>query len=317
MTEQAIYAGIDISKYRLDAAVAPPGDTITMAADDLPKLIVWLRRHKPKLVVVEATGGYERQTVAALVAEGLAVAVINPRQVRDFARATGRLAKTDKIDAAVLAAFALAVQPQPRPLPNEQAHALRDLVARRRQLLDMRKAERTRLQSRLSPAVLAGLQRHLAWLDAEIAQADDDLDGMIRQSPVWRADDELIQSTPGVGPVLAKTLIAELPELGRLSGRQIAALVGVAPFNRDSGKVRGTRAVWGGRASVRNVLYMATLSAVRFNPVLKAAYQHLREAGKPPKVAIVACMRRLIITLNAMLKTRAGWNPNLTSNTAA
>jgi transposase len=223
MTEQALFAGIDVSKYRLDAAMAPGGEHIGVATSDLPKLIAWLMRHRPKLVVVEATGGYERQTVAALAAEGLAVAVVNPRQVRDFARATGRLAKTDKIDAGVLAAFALTVQPEPRPLQDEQAYALRDLVVRRRQLLDMRKAERNRLQTRLSAAVRTGLERHLVWLDSEIAQTDDDLDDMIRHSPAWRADEELIRSTPGAGPVLAKTLIAELPERGLLSNRQIAA----------------------------------------------------------------------------------------------
>ena len=317
MTLEPSYVGIDVSKYRLDAAVAPSGDRLSVATADLAKLIAWLARAKPKLVVIEATGGYEREAVAALAAEGLPVAVINPRQVRDFARATGRLAKTDRIDAAVLAAFAQAVQPEPRPLQDEQAQALRDLVVRRRQLMDMRKAEKTRIEARLSPAVRAGLQRHLAWLDAEIASADDDIDRMIRQSPAWRADDELIRSVPGAGPVLARTLIAEMPELGRLNGRQIAALVGVAPFNRDSGRMRGTRAVWGGRASVRAVLYMATLSAVRHNPVLKHAYQHLRQAGKPPKLALIACMRKLIVTLNAMSKSRATWNPSLTAITAA
>jgi transposase len=322
MTEHALYAGIDVSKYRLDAALAPApttagGDHISVASSDLPQLVAWLKRFGPRLVVIEATGGYERETVAALAAEGLSVAVVNPRQVRDFARATGRLAKTDKIDARVLAAFALAVKPEPRPLKDDQAQALRDLVTRRRQLLDMRKAEKTRLQTRLSAAVRAGLERHLAWLDAEIAQADDDLDGLIRQSPAWRADEALIRTAPGAGPVLAKTLIAELPELGQLNGRQIAALVGVAPFNRDSGRMRGARSVWGGRASVRNVLFMATLSAVQHNPLLKAAYQRLRAAGKPPKVALVACMRRLIITLNAMLKHRSEWSADLTAITAA
>jgi transposase len=322
MTEQTLYAGIDVSKHRLDAALAPSpmgraGEHLTVAASDLPKLVGWLKRHDPRLVVIEATGGYERDAVAALAAEGLSVAVVNPRQVRDFARATGKLAKTDTIDARVLAAFALAVKPEPRPLQDDQAYALRDLVTRRRQLLDMRKAEKTRLQTRLSAPVRAGLERHLAWLDAEIAGADDDLDGLIRMSPAWRADEALIRTAPGAGAVLAKTLIAELPELGRLSSRQIAALVGVAPFNRDSGKMRGARSVWGGRASVRNVLFMATLSAVQHNPRLKAAYAHLRGAGKPPKVAMVACMRRLITTLNAMLKHRAAWSSDLTAITAA
>jgi transposase len=317
MTEQSAYAGVDVSKYRFDAAIVPSGDHVSLATADLAKLVAWLARRKPKLVVIEATGGYQRDAVAAIAAEGLAVVVVNPRQVRDFARATGRLAKTDRIDAAVLAAFGQVVQPEPRPLQDEQARALRDLVARRRQLLDMRKAEKTRLQGPISPPVQAGLQRHLAWLDAEIASADDDIDRMIRQSPAWRADEELIRSVPGAGPVLARTLIAEMPELGRLNSRQVAALVGVAPFNRDSGKMRGTRSVWGGRAQVRSVLYMATVCAVRHNPPLKAAYERLRQAGKPPKLALTACMRRLIVTINAMLKSRSTWDPDLTANTAA
>lgn len=317
MTSQPVYAGVDISKHHIDVAIAPQGDRLAIPASDLDRLVAWLVRRKPGLVVVEATGGYERDPVAALVAAGLSVAVVNPRQVRNFARAAGRLAKTDRIDADVLAAFGLAIQPEPRPLLDEQANALRDLVVRRRQLLEMRKAEKTRLDMRLSAAVQAGLERHLAWLDSEIAGADDDLDRMIRQSPAWRADEELFRSVPGVGPILARTLIAEMPELGQLSGRQIAALVGVAPFNRDSGKMRGTRSVWGGRPGVRAVLYMATLSAVRFNPTLKAAYQHLRQAGKPPKVALVACMRRLIVTLNAICKSRSAWSPDLTNITAA
>jgi len=317
MTEPTAYAGVDVSKHHLDAAIVPTGEHVSMATGDLAKLVAWLARRKPKLVVIEATGGYERDVVAAAAAAGLIVAVINPRQVRDFARATGRLAKTDRIDAAVLAAFGQVVQPEPRALQTEQAQALRDLVARRRQLLDMRKAEKTRLQTRIGPVVRAGLQRHLAWLDAEVASADDDIDRMIRQSPAWRADEDLIRSVPGAGPVLARTLIAEMPELGRLNGRQIAALVGVAPFNRDSGKMRGTRSVWGGRAKVRSVLYMATVSAVRHNPILKTTYQSLRLAGKPPKVALTACMRRLIVTINAMLKSRSPWRPDLTAITAA
>lgn len=317
MTSQPTYAGVDISKHHIDSAIAPSGDRLNVSSGDLDRLVAWMVRRKPKLVVIEATGGYERDAVAALVGAGLAVAVVNPRQVRDFARASGRLAKTDRIDAEVLAAFGLAIQPEPRPLQDEEASALRDLVVRRRQLLAMRKAEKNRLEMRLSPAVRAGVERHLAFIDGEIKGADDDLDRLIRQSPAWRADDELLRSVPGVGPVLARTLIAEMPELGQLNSRQIAALVGVAPFNRDSGKMRGTRSVWGGRPGVRSVLYMATLSAIRCNPVIKVAYQHLRTAGKPPKVAIVACMRRLIVTLNAICKSRSAWSSDLTAITAA
>lgn len=317
MTSQPTYAGVDISKHHIDATTAPSGDRLNISSGDLDKLVAWMVRRKPQLVVIEATGGYERDAVAALVGAGLAVAVVNPRQVRDFAKASGRLAKTDRIDADVLAAFGLAIQPEPRPLRGEDASALRDLVVRRRQLLAMRKAEKNRLEMHLSPTVRAGVERHLAFIDGEIKGADDDLDHLIRQSPAWRADDGLLRSVPGVGPVLARTLIAEMPELGQLNSRQIAALVGVAPFNRDSGKMRGTRSVWGGRPGVRSVLYMATLSAIRCNPVLKVAYQHLRLAGKPPKVAIVACMRRLIVTLNAICKSRSAWSSDLTAITAA
>lgn len=306
MDKQTSWIGIDVSKGRLDVA-GSNGERLSVSAADLQKLVSWVGKRRPDLIVLEATGGYEREAVAALLAKGWAVAVVNPRQVRDFARATGRLAKTDAIDAAVLAAFAQAVQPEPRRLRDAQTEALRDIVVRRRQLLDMRKAEKNRLETALSPIVRDGVRRHLAWLDSEIAQADDDLDQQIRQSPSWRADEDLLTSVPGVGPILARTVIAELPELGRLNRRQIAALVGVAPFNRDSGKMRGTRATWGGRGSVRRVLYMATLTAVRFNPVLKAAYDRLRQAGKPPKLALVACMRRLIVTLNAILHTRQPW----------
>lgn len=307
MTKQAMWVGIDVSKGRLDVAAAPGGDRVSVPADELQRLVSWVGKRRPQLIVLEATGGYEREAVAALAAKGWAVAVVNPRQVRDFARATGRLAKTDAIDAGVLASFAEAVRPEPRRLRDAETEALRDLVVRRRQLLDMRKAEKNRLETAQSGAVKRGVERHLAWLDSEIATADDDLDRLIRESPSWRAEEDLLTTMPGVGPILARTIIAELPELGQLNRRQIAALVGVAPFNRDSGKMRGTRTTWGGRRSVRQVLYMATLSGVRHNPVLKAAYERMRQAGKPPKLALVACMRRLIVTLNAMLHTRQPW----------
>jgi len=310
--------GVDVAKATLDVFWRP---AMRLKVVNSPAGRAGLLRRLQAVdvdrVVVESTGGYERDLLSELLEAAVPVAQVNPRIVRDFARSYNLLAKTDRIDAAVLAAFGQVVQPEPRPLQDEQARALRDLVARRRQLLDMRKAEKTRLQGPISPPVQAGLQRHLAWLDAEIASADDDIDRMIRQSPAWRADEELIRSVPGAGPVLARTLIAEMPELGRLNSRQIAALVGVAPFNRDSGKMRGTRSVWGGRAQVRSVLYMATVCAVRHNPPLKAAYERLRQAGKPPKLALTACMRRLIVTINAMLKSRSTWDPDLTANTAA
>jgi transposase len=308
------FVGIDVSKSSLDAA-SSDGERLSVTADELSRLLSWIGKRRPELVVLEATGGYERQAVAALATKGWAVAVVNPRQVRDFARATGRLAKTDAIDAAVLAAFAEAVRPEPRRLRDQESEALRDLVGRRRQLLDMRKAEKNRLEKALSPNVHDGVMRHLAWLDGEIAKADDDLDSLIRQSSSWRADEDLLTSMPGVGRMLARTIIAELPELGCVNRRQIAALVGVAPFNRDSGKARGTRTTWGGRSAVRQVLYMATLSSVRYNPPMRDAYNRLRQAGKPPKLALVACMRRVIVTLNAMLNTRQPWS--LQSNTVA
>jgi transposase len=300
------FVGIDVSKGQLDAA-SSSGERLSVTADELSRLLSWIGKRRPDLVVIEATGGYERQAVAALATKGWAVAVVNPRQVRDFARATGRLAKTDAIDAAVLAAFGEAVRPEPRRLRDQESEALRDLVGRRRQLLDMRKAEKNRLEKTLSPSVRDGVMRHLAWLDGEIAKADDDLDAVIRQSPSWRADEDLLTSMPGVGRMLARTLIAELPELGRVNRRQIAALVGVAPFNRDSGKARGTRTTWGGRSAVRQVLYMAALSSVRCNPTMRDAYNRLRQAGKPPKLALVACMRRIIVTLNTMLASRQPW----------
>lgn len=300
------WIGIDVSKHRLDAA-SSLGERIGVGAKDIDRLVSWVVRKKPVLVVLEATGGYEREIAATLAARGVALAVVNPRQVRDYARACGRLAKTDAIDADILASFGQATRPEPRPLRDLEGEALRDLVVRRRQLLDMRKAEKNRLEGALSDPVRRGVERHLAWLDEEIEQADDDLDRMIRVSPSWRADEDLLTSMPGVGRVLARTLIAEAPELGQLNRRQIAALIGLAPFNRDSGKMRGTRAIWGGRRQVRQVLYMAALAAVRCNPVLTDCYMRMRQAGKPPKVALVACMRRIIVILNAMLKTRQPW----------
>jgi len=240
------------------------------------------------------------------VAAGLPVVVINPRQARDFAKATGQLAKTDAIDAAILAQFAEVVRPPVRPLPDAQTQELAALIARRRQLIEMRTAESNRLGS-AAKRVRPGIAAHLRWLDTQVARVDQDLTQAIRQSPVWRARDDLLQSTPGVGPVVTTTLLAELPELGTLTGKQIAALVGVAPLNRDSGLVRGTRTVWGGRASVRAALYMSALVAVRHNPVIKAFYLRLRAAGKAPKVALIACMRKLLTILNAMLKHQTPW----------
>ena len=308
MTPAPVCVGIDVSKAQLEVALRPSADRWTVPHDEtgLTALVARLRGVRAALVVLEATGGLEGALTGALVAAGLPVVVINPRHARDFAKATGQLAKTDAIDAARLAQFADVVRPPVRPLPDAQTQALAALIARRRQLIDMRTAESNRLGS-AATRVRPGIAAHLRWLDRQVARVDEALNQAIRQSPVWRARDDLLQSTPGVGPVVTTTLLAELPELGTLNGKQIAALVGVAPLNRDSGMVRGTRTVWGGRASVRAALYMSALVATRHNPVIKAFYHRLRAAGKAPKVALIACMRKLLTILNAMLKHQTPW----------
>jgi transposase len=317
MTDEC-FAGIDVSKHKLDSCLMPGRQRHSCSLDKIEGLIAWLKKRTPKIVVLEATGGYERETAAALVAEGLQVAIVNPYQVRAFAQASGRLAKTDKLDAEAIAAFAAALRPEPRPLADQDLAVLQALMARRRQLIAMRKAEANRLETTKQANLRQGIQSHIAWLQTEIAKLDEESSGKIESSSVWRAKDELLQSVPGVGDVLSRTLIADLPELGSLSRRQIAALVGVAPFNRDSGKLHGTRSIFGGRGAVRHVLYMAALSAVRFNPVLAAAYARLLKAGKPPKLALTACMRRLIVILNTIVKTNTPWTPTpLPHNTVA
>jgi transposase len=260
----------------------------------------------PTLVVLEATGGLQERAAAALVAAGLHVAVVNPRQVRDFARATGRLAKTDRLDAAMIAAFAEAVKPQPRPLPDAQRQGLIDLVSRRRQLVEMRAAEKIR-RSQMPAALRPTLEAHLSFLDKAIAELDRDIGTTLRASPAWQVEDQRLASVPGVGPVARATLLAKLPELGALTRRQIAALVGLAPMNRDSGQFRGRRSIRGGRAEVRTVLYMATVAATRCNPVIRAFHRRLKHAGKPPKVALTACMRKLLTILNAMVRANTTW----------
>ena len=305
------FVGIDIAKDRLDLETCPhpePWHT-TNDAQGINQVIERMHALTPALIVLEATGGYERALAAALASEGLPVAVVNPRQVRDFARATGQLAKTDAIDAKMLALFAERIRPEVRPLPEAQQQALAALVARRRQLLEMLQAERNRL-SMAHKAVQAELRTHIRFLEKRLDKANRALQEAIEASPVWRAKEDLLRSVPGVGPVLSATLLAELPELGRLSGRQIAALVGVAPFNRDSGQLRGQRCIWGGRVSVRCALYMGTLVAVRHNPVLRLFYEQLLKRGKAKKVALVACMRKLLVILNAMMKTQTHWNPD-------
>jgi len=311
MVAQPVFVGIDVAKAALDVAVSPTAERWTLAYTEreVAGLVPRLTALDPALVVLEATGGLEGPLAGALAAAGLPVVVVNPRQVRDFAKATGRLAKTDALDAAVLAHFAAAVRPTPRPLPDAATQSLAALVTRRRQLVEMLTAERNRLGS--APRVLrAEIQAHITWLKRRLGRLDADLHQAIRTSPAWRVQDDLLQSVPGVGPVLAVTLLASLPELGTLNRKAIAALVGVAPLNRDSGTRQGRRMVWGGRAAVRAVLYMGTLVAVRHNPVLRAFYQRLRAVGKLPKVALTACMRKLLTILNAMLKQQTRWNPS-------
>jgi transposase len=306
-----VFVGIDVAKAYLDVA-ARPGPALGRVANDEPgimQLIEQLLGLRPTLIVLEATGGLEGPVVAALAAVGLAVAVINPRQVRDFAKATGHLAKTDALDAQLLAHFAAVIQPAPRALPDVERQALAALLTRRRQVLEMLVAE----QQRLGTAPLAlrpRIEAHIAWLRQERDDLDTELRQQIQQSPAWRADDEVLQSVPGVGPVLATTLIADLPELGQLDRKQIAALVGVAPFNCESGILRGRRIIWGGRGQVRAALWMGTLVAVRYNPVLRACYARLLAAGKPKKVALTACMHKLLTILNALLRRRTRWDPS-------
>lgn len=298
-----IFVGIDVSKAGLDVAVRPVGNREA----GIEILVQRLRELQPALIVLEATGGVERAVTRALASAEFAVVVINPRQVRDFAKATGQLAKTDTIDAAVLARFGEAVRPALRPLPDEVTWELRAVVTRRRQITEMIVAETNRV-SGASKGVRKRINAHLRWLEAELKRADKDLDQSIRQSPIWRENQDLLRSVPGMGPVISRTLLAELPELGRLNRKQIAALVGVAPLNRDSGTLRGRRSIWGGRATVRAALYMGALVASRRNAMIQTFYRRLRNAGKAPKVALVACMRKLLTILNAMIKHKTHWS---------
>ena len=303
-----LFIGIDVAKAQLEFACRPSGETGTVPNADagIRELVTRCQALRPTLIVLEATGGYEAALVAALATAGLPVVVANPRQVRDFAKATGQLAKTDALDAQVLALFAERVRPVPRPLPDAAIQALDALLTRRRQLVEMLTAERNRLLIARS-AVRRDLQQHIRFLERRLREADDDLHTAVKASPAWRVKDDLLQSVPGVGRVVSLTLLAELPELGRLSHKEIAALVGVAPLNRDSGTLRGKRLVYGGRAPVRAVLYMAALVASQCNPVIRAFYLRLRAAGKPAKVALTACMRKLLIILNAIARSGTPW----------
>ena len=302
------FVGIDVSKDQLEGAVVPDGTAFAFPNDEsgIQQLIEHLRPLSPELIILEATGNLELPAAAALAATNFTVAIINPRQARDFARSTGRLAKTDRIDAVVLANFAQKVRPTPRPIPDDQRQRLSALLTRRRQIIGMQVAEKNRL-SRAHPDVKPGLKAHLAWLKRELDDLDKDLEQEIRRSPIWREKASVLRSAPGVGPVLTTAMLAELPELGQLNRKQIAKLVGVAPLNRDSGWFRGKRSCWGGRAKVRRVLYMATLSATRHNPVIRSFYQRLTDAGKEHKVAMTACMRKLLTILNAMVRDMKPW----------
>ncbi len=308
MNNKEQVVGIDVSKAALDVAVLPSGEVLQFTNDangieELAKKLAAV-----DLVVMEATGGYETAVATALVAAGLRVAVVNPRQIRDFAKATGRLAKNDRIDAQVIAAFGQAIEPEIVRLPDEDARELEALLVRRRQLVAMRVQEVNRL-ALMQGAMRKRIKAHIDWLEKEIDKLNVDLTAGLRSSPAWRAKDELLRSFKGVGPITSSTLVVALPELGQLDRRAIAALVGLAPFNRDSGVMRGRRSIYGGRSQVRTLLYMAATTAIRSNPVIRAFYERLKSRGKPHKVAMVACMRKMLTILNAMVRQSTPWTP--------
>jgi transposase len=308
MNSESKVVGIDISKARLDGAVVPEGESFSELNDEagVAALVERLKRLKPGLVVMEATGGYETSAAMAVSAAGIRMAVVNPRQIRDFAKASGYLAKTDAIDARVIAQFGLVIDPQVTLPADEQTRELQAMLARRSQLIAMRTQEKNRLSVALG-SMRKPIKEHIAWLDRHIKGIDVDLTNKLRSSPAWKAKDDLLRSFKGIGPVNARTMLADLPELGRLNRKQIAALVGVAPFNCDSGSFKGQRHIWGGRARVRTVLFMGATTAIRCNPVIRTFYKGLVERGKPHKVAVVACMRKMLTILNAMAKTQEPW----------
>jgi transposase len=310
--ETKVVVGIDVSKAVLDVAVLPSGELLQFANDaaGIEELGKKLKAGPADLVVMEATGGYETAVATALVAVGLRVAVVNPRQIRDFAKATGRLAKSDRIDAQVIAAFGQAIEPEIVRLPDEDAREMEGLLVRRRQLVAMRVQEINRL-GLMQGAMRKNIKAHIDWLEKQIDRLDIDLTAGLRKSPAWRAKDELLRSFKGVGPITSGTLLVALPELGELDRRAIAALVGLAPFNRDSGVMRGRRSIYGGRSHVRTMLYMAATTAIRCNPVIRTFYEQLRSRGKPHKVAMVACMRKMLTILNAMLRQSTPWTPEM------
>jgi len=304
-----IYIGIDVSKDTLDVAVYGDKQHWSFTNDEagITKIVSKLRQLDPELVVLEATGGFEVALAADLGVAKIPTAVVNPRQIRDFAKSVGMLAKTDILDARIIARFAATVQPTPHPMPDVEAQELGAITSRRRQIVSMITAEKNRLGT-ASKTVKPRIRAHINWLEKELDDVNRNLRQKVKDSPIWREKDELMQSVPGVGPNLSITILAELPELGTLNRKQIAALVGVAPLNRDSGKLRGKRTIWGGRATVRTALYMAALSAKRYNPVIRRFYEHLLAAGKAKKVALTACMHKLLTILNAMLRYHTSWN---------
>jgi transposase len=307
-TNPEVFVGIDVSKATLDVA-SSDGESWSESNDDagVGRLTERIGQLRPAGVVLEATGGYEAAIAASLWAGGVPCCVVNPRHVRDFARATGRLAKTDSIDAAVLARFAQAVRPEPRPLPDAQAQELEALVTRRRQIVDMITAEKNRLGATRSKTLKRDISEHISWLQRRLRLTNRDIDRAVKATPLWREKEDLLRTAPGVGRIVAVTLMTDLPELGALSRRQIAALAGLAPFNRDSGTMRGKRSVWGGRAAVRSMLYMAAVTAARCNPEIRGFYKRLLAKGKEKKLALVACARKLLTHLNAMVRAGSIW----------
>ena len=312
MEAPLIFVGIDVSKAQLDVAIRPSAQSLSVTNDraGIKSLIKHLKKLRPQLVVLEATGGLQRQVLSALIAGEIPVVMANPRHIRDFAKSIGQLAKTDRIDASVIAHYAEAVRPKPRPLPDEASLELRALSARRRQVLDMIVAEKNRLAT-ASKVVKKRITAHIAYLEQELNDADQDLDRFIEKNAAWKENQQILCSTPSIGPVSSRTLLVELPELGALDRKKISALVGVAPFPRDSGTLKGRRTIWGGRASVRSALFMATVVATRFNPVIRDFYKRLKAKGKPSKVCLVACMHKLLTILNAMIKNKIRWSENL------
>jgi transposase len=309
MMPEPVYVGIDVSKARLDVHARPISENFQVMNDNggWAELTAWLAVRAPTLVVLEATGRFASGAAATIAAAGFAVAVVNPKHLRAFSRAAGQLAKTDRLDAATIALFAERMRPEPRTLPDEDTARLKELVARRRDLIAMRIAEKNRLSDGPGRTVVRSIEAMIRTIDRQINDLDGDIDAAIKASPLWRAKEDLMASVPGVGPQLARTLIAELPELGKLGRREVAALAGVAPVARDSGNFRGKRTIQAGRGTLRDVLYMATLSAARYNPMIRAAYQHLVAIGKPKKLALVACMRKLLVILNAILRDQKPW----------